>query len=415
MSDEVTVIRELAKSVAEIAHSDQMKITRNMWRRHNSLEKGERPPVICRPGGVWGRELLTPDVYVSTDPLYRGIEAILRKRLYKATYVQDDEVIEPWVDIPALHVGEDRSLMWGVNVDAVSSQTNNGSFIFKPEIREEENLDKLRVPEWRVNESATSGNYERASELLDGILDVHIGYGRLGGASLAYWGSYLRGLEQMMYDCIDRPEWLKRLIKFISDAHLTHIKGLEADNHIMRNDVGHVGVSSGSCKDLPQPDFNKEHVRLIDTWGWGDSQEFALVSTEMWQEFLLNYQIPIFELYGLVSYGCCESLVGKIEILRKRVPNLRKVTVSPWSDIAHTAEHCRNEIVMEIRPMPSDVLSTFDEDDMRKDLESKMQQAGDDSIYEFRLQDVETVFGRPETLPTWTAIAKEVGKKLYNR
>ncbi|MCK5157270.1 MAG: hypothetical protein KAQ69_12645 [Spirochaetales bacterium] len=414
MLDDVKIIRELARSVVEIAHSDQMQITKNMWRRHNSLEKVERPPVMCRPCGAWEREFLPPEVFVSTDPLFRGIEAILRMRLFKAAHVQDDEVVEPWIDMPAVHLGEERPLMWGVNVNTINPKKNGGSFIFKPEIMAEEDIDKLRVPEWRVNEAATSERYERACELLDGILDVHISYGRLNGAGFAYWGSYLRGLEQMMYDCVDRPEWFHRFIKFICDAHIKHIKGLEADNHIVRNDVGSVDAACMTCNELPRPDFNKAHVRLIDTWGAGDSQEFALVSPQMWEEFILDHQIPIFELYGLISYGCCESLVGKIEILRKKVANLRRVTVSPWSDIAHTAGHCRKEVVMEIRPMPSDVLAVFDKDDMRKDIESKMKQAGD-TIYDFCLQDIETVFGRLETLSTWTAIAKEVGEKLYNR
>ena len=61
-----------------------------------------------------------------------------------------------------------------------------------------------------------------------------------------------------------------RLIKFISDAHVKHVQGLETDSHIVRNDVGHIGIACRTCRDLPQPDFNTAHVRLIDTWGlWG--------------------------------------------------------------------------------------------------------------------------------------------------
>ena len=407
----VAQIRDLARRVAEFAHSDDMQAMRDMWRRHNSLEKVERPMVMCCPVGAWV-ELVPASSLVATDPLHREIERTLRMRLYKAT-VGDDTVIEPWVDVHAVHLGEERPMMWGVNIDVRTSGQSRGSFAFKPEIKEESDIEKLRIPEWGVDEKATQERYQKACHLLDGILDVRLTYGRLGGAGLAYWGSYLRGLEQMMYDCLDRPEWFHRFVKFMSDATIQHMKGLEADGHVVRNDNG-VGLAHcDACRELPRPDFDGEHVRLVDTLGGGDSQEFSLVSPEIWEEFLLTHQIPIFRLYGMVHYGCCESLVGKVDILRKKVPNLRRISVSPWSDIAHSAEHCEKRVILQIRPKPTDVLFSFTEEDMRKDIVEKMEQAGE-SVHEFRLQDIETVDGRPETLPTWTRIAKEVGAELYH-
>ena len=412
MSEEIKHIRELAREVAEIAHSEEMQSLRRMWARHNGLEKVERPPVMCRPL-AW-RELMSPESFVATDPLYRQIERALRMRLYKATVVCDDEVVESWVDIPAVHLGEDRPMMWGVNIDVKYSGQPGGSFAFQPQIKEEADLEKLKVPDWRVHEKATQERYEKASELLDGILDVRIQYGRLWGPSLAYWGAYLRGLEQMMYDGTDRPAWFHRFMKFLSDAHLQHLKGLETNGSIARNDIGVCNAVCLACGDLPKPDFDGKHVRLSDTWGSGDSQEFDSVSPQMWDEFLLTYQIPIFKLYGLVSYGCCESLVGKLEFLKSKVPNLRRISVSPWSDIEYSAQQCEKDIVMQIRPMPTDVLMTFDEEDMRKDIIQKMERAGD-TIFDFCLQDIQTLNGRPEILPAWTAIAKQVGAERYHR
>lgn len=409
---EIEQIRDLAYQIAEIAHSERMHKRRRMWARHNNLEKVERPPVMCRPIGAWA-ELVPADSIVSVDPLHREIEYILRRRLYKDC-IDDDEVIEPWVDIQAIHLGPDRSMMWGVNINTVTPGDAGGAFGFKPEIKEELDIERLRVPDWQVDEDATRERYERASELLDGILDVRLIYGRLTGASLAYWGAYLRGLEQMMYDCMDRPEWFHRFMKFLSDAHLQHLKGLEADGHIVRNDNARCNSVCLACDGLPQPNVDGERIRLKETWCVADSQEFTLISPEQWDEFLLAYQLPIFKLHGLVSYGCCESLVGKLGILKAKVPNLRRITISPWSNINYSAEQCQKNIVIQIRPMPSEVLMHFSEDDMRKDLVQKMEAAGD-TIFDFCLQDIETVSGRPEILNTWTRIAKEVGRELYHR
>jgi len=414
MSNSVEHVRDLARQVAEIANSEWMGSIRRLWARHNNLEKVERPPVLCRPaGGVWA-QLVPQDTLVSSDPLHRSIENTLRQHLYHATVLQDDWVIEPWVDVPAVPLGEDRPMMWGVNVDVIVTDTvsdHGKSFAFKPEIKEEEDIEKLRVPDWHVDEQATQEKYEKAGELLDGILDVRIQYCRLGhGSAPAYWGAYLRGLEQMMYDAMDRPEWLHRFISFITNAELQNIKGLEAAGHLDRNDNGMLG----HCDGLPQPDFDGEHVRLEDMWGGGDSQEFDMVSPVMWDEFLLSHQLPILKLYGLTSYGCCENLHGKFEILKAKVPNLRRVSSSPWSPLEYMAEQAGRDYVIQVRPMPSDVLLKFDEDDMRRDITEKMEIAGA-GIMDFCLQDIETVDDRPETLPLWTHIAQEIGAEMYNR
>jgi len=411
MSNDIQVIRELAHKVADIVHSEQNIMTRRMWACHNALQKVERPPVMCRPCGGW-EELVPCSSLLCADPVLRDIEYVLRMRLYKHT-IGDDEVFEPWVDINAVHLGPDRSTMWGVNIDVVHPQTG-GAFIFKPEIQDESDLDKMRIPDWRVDERATNERFEKTSHALDGILDVRIKYGRLEGAPLAYWGGYLRGLEQMMYDCIDRPEWFSRFMKFISDAHIQHLRGLQAAGHLVRNDNARCNSVCLAANDLPRPGFDPRRVQLTDLWCEADSQEFALVSPNQWDEFLLEHQIPIFRMHGLVTYGCCESLVGKLEILRKKVTNLRRVTVSPWSNLEYSADQCRREVVMQIRPMPTDVLVNPDEDAMRKDIEHKMDLAGD-TIYDFCLQDVETVYGRPDVLKTWTRIAKQVGAERYHR
>jgi len=129
MSNDVQVVRELAKQVAQIVHSDQNQKARLLWANHNALRKVERPPVMCRPCGGW-EELVPWRGLVCAAPVLREIEYVLRMRLYKHT-IGDDEVFEPWVDVSAVHLGPDRPMMWGVNIDVVHSATG-GAFIFTP-------------------------------------------------------------------------------------------------------------------------------------------------------------------------------------------------------------------------------------------------------------------------------------------
>lgn len=392
------VVRDLARKVAEIAHSEKQDYIRELWAKNNNLEVVERPPMVCR------REPGIEERLVCQDPWLRGIEHNLHRHLYHHDELDDDWVIEPWYEVQAVHIGEDRRMMWGVNID-VKHPDGRGAWIFKPEIKTEADIQKLRVPRWEVDERATAQSVGRYGELLGDILPIRLTYGRLGyGAGLAYWGAYLRGLEQMMWDAYDRPEWLHRFFKFLGDAHMEHLRGLEADGHIVRNDNNMLG----HCNGLPQPDFDGVHVRFVDCWGGGDSQEFALVSPDMHEEFLLNYQVPVLELFGLTSYGCCEPLTHKFGILKRNIGNLRRVAISPWTDLETAVEELGRDYVLQWRPNPSHVIFNFDEEQMRADVARTMEIAGD-CFMDFSLQDVETVNGEPWRLPLWVRIAKEEG------
>ena len=48
-------------------------------------------------------------------------------------------------------------------------------------------------------------------------------------------------------------------------------------------------------------------AKLKDLWFFSHAQEFECVSAAQHEEFLLRYQMPIIEKFGLVNYGCCET------------------------------------------------------------------------------------------------------------
>ena len=74
-------------------------------------------------------------------------------------------------------------------------------------------------------------------------------------------------------------------------------------------------------------DANSGPRKRKDLWGFCAAQEFTLVSPAFHEEFLLRYQRPIYEQFGLVHYGCCENLTHKIDMLRS-IKNLRSIAVS---------------------------------------------------------------------------------------
>jgi hypothetical protein len=103
-----------------------------------------------------------------------------------------------------------------------------------------------------------------------------------------------------------------------------------------------------------------------DLWCHCSAQEFALISPAMHDEFLLQYQFPIMARFGLSAYGCCEDLTRKIAMLRK-VPNLRRIAVTPRADVARCAEQIGADYVLSWRPNPAQMICCgFDPDLIRK-------------------------------------------------
>ena len=64
---------------------------------------------------------------------------------------------------------------------------------------------------------------------------------------------------------------------------------------------------------------------------FGLAQMFSTVSPRMFKDFEIDYAARICERFGLVYYGCCDPLDRKMAEVRL-IPNVRKVSMSPWTD-----------------------------------------------------------------------------------
>ena len=89
--DEIKVLRELARQVAEAARHPVMEERRRMWKSHNSLRRA-RPMVLVFPEGSW-RELLLETSLECRSEEARDMEARLRVALYYRDHIPDDNVI----------------------------------------------------------------------------------------------------------------------------------------------------------------------------------------------------------------------------------------------------------------------------------------------------------------------------------
>jgi hypothetical protein len=214
--------------------------------------------------------------------------------------------------------------------------------------------------------------------------------------------------QEALLDLVDKPELMHALMERFTSAMLHALDQQER--------LGVLALNNGSCRigsggyghtrELPGPGFDPKHVRTQDQWGNGVAQIFSDVSPAMHEEFALQYERRWMSRFGLTYYGCCEPLHNKLDILAS-IPNLRKISMSPWADLRKAAEKVGRKMVLSIKPNPAFLA----EDDwrpeaVRAELKRSLDMTSGCAV-EVILKDVSTVRNQPQRLWEWAKIARE--------
>ena len=398
------VLRDLAHRVAEIAADPVMDQRRRLWTRHASLES-ERPMILAETGGVLN-ELIPESEYLCTGDAARGLERGFRNTIFRHEQVNDDGVTTATINCNwHVSIGD-----YGVLPQRHTTEgEKKTSYRWDPPIKDlDREFDRLHPRELSVDREATMRRREQLEELFGDILRV-----RLRGA---FWWTLgmtwpavdLIGLDGLMLQMCDNPAGVHRLMAFLRDDHLHLVEWCESEGLLtLNNEDDYCGSGSiGYTDELPQPDRRDgDPVRAKDLWMLSESQETVGISPRMFAEFIFPYQLPIIERFGLCYYGCCEPVHSRWDSLRK-IPNLRRVSVSPWCDEQVMAEALAGRGIFCRKPNPS-LISTeaWDEELIRRDLRSTVETARDCAL-EIVMKDVHTVADQPWRLGRWVEIAR---------
>jgi len=221
----------------------------------------------------------------------------------------------------------------------------------------------------------------------------------------------LRGLEQMMWDIYDRPEWLHRLLAKMRDAILRSIDETEAAGAFRF--TNHQNQAMPYARELAPPRAGGPAVRARDLWVFGASQETTTYGPAHFEEFMFRYQKPILARFGLCAYGCCEDLSTKIGVLRS-LPNLRRIAVAPLADVRRSAEAIGRDFIASWRPNPTDVSFGVDEDAVRRGCRKAFDIFDACGCrFDVTMKDVETVGADPTAIPRWTAAVRAEIDRRY--
>lgn len=395
------IIRDLAKKYLEISKEDVQDERRRLWRQHNSL-KPTRPLIYTRTFGWWE---MPESKCKCEDQFLRQYEGWLRYKLYWHS-LNDDSIFEPWINLSAVY----KCTGWGI--DYVLNKTNDAGGSYKeshPIENYEKDMKKMRMPFHGIDEKASAENLARLNDAIGDIITINLDRGtayRMWAGDIATHIGHLRGIEPIMYDMMDQPENLHKLLAFLRDGILQVYEQAEA-----AGDLGlyaHENQAMTYAEELEDPAPNTKEVKCDQLWGYAASQEYTLISPEMQDEFLLQYQLPILKKFGLTAYGCCEDLSNKIDILRK-IPNLRRIAVSPFADPKKCAEQIGGEYVLSYRPNPSSTVSCgFDPDTIKNDLRKNLEIFKANECHpDITLKDVESVENDPNRVREWVKLTRE--------
>ncbi|MEM3648344.1 MAG: hypothetical protein QW506_04185, partial [Thermoproteota archaeon] len=101
------------------------------------------------------------------------------------------------------------------------------------------------------------------------------------------------------------------------------------------------------------------------------------------------------------------------DILKRNIPRLRKISMSPFIDFDKAVENVRDEFVFAWKPNPAVLTaSDWDPEEIQKDMERKLKKAREfNCIVEIHMKDISTVKYQPQRLWEWAKIASEAVEK----
>ncbi|MGI6610815.1 MAG: hypothetical protein ACOX4G_09935 [Limnochordia bacterium] len=393
------ILRELATRYLEICYGPSQTEKRRLWRQLHSLRPTQ--PLIYVRAFAWSE--MPESKCGCTDPFLRQFEAFFRQSLFRHS-LDDDFIFEPWVSVPAVY----RCTGWGVEGTRQHSTEARGSWKMQYPLHSYEDLSKLRPPWHEIDEEKTAARVARLQDLIGDILTINAERGpayRMWAGDISTHLGYLRGIEHFMLDMYDNPEGLHKLCSFLGAGVLrTHDQAEAAGDWDLSC---HQNQAMPYAEELPDPTANVRGVSRKQLWCFMAAQEFATVSPQMHEEFLLRYQLPILEQFGLTAYGCCEDLTRKISMLRQ-IPNLRRIAVAPSANVASCVEQIGTDYVISYRPSPVDMVGYgWDEPRVRRILKEDLDVL-QGCLFDITLKDVETVQYDPARVRRWVQVVREL-------
>lgn len=399
-------LQTLAKQYAEIAALPVQQEKIALWK---ALNRGEmQRPMVTIDQLPWHQLNANGDITpVVQDPFWSQVEIYLRQQLYMWRNFPVDMVIEPSIPIPMAYSGTGYGISIQEELRALEGADDVMSHYYTNQFETEEDLDKVKKMQITHDEAETARRMETAHDLFNGIAQArpqgHIFH-------LGVWDNIatFMGIGELYYSLADRPEYMHALMRRFTDSILAGVK--------QANELGLCDSQSNIChcsyiytdEMLPAPGQGGAGISQ-NSWALGLAQPFTSVSPATTAEFEVPYISEIAQHFGGIYYGCCDRLDDRLDIVMK-IPNVRKLSCSPWSNMEAFAEKIPPKITMSVKPNPALIAGTaIDYAAVEKDLRDTVETARRHNVnLEIILKDISTVNHEPQRLAKWNDIAMNI-------
>lgn len=394
---DTTILRELAGRYSELAHLPIQQERLDRYARGNDLEIVR--PVVLIDEVPWA-EIHDEFLHNRCAPDLHWLEGILRRTLYQWDRFQVDMVVPPVFRVAKVI----RSSGIGMEVQDVQIKGDTGAYVsaheYVDQLQTEADLARIREPRIAYDRDASEAALALAREVFDGLLNVEL-HGHGLGTSIWDRIAMFRGVDNLLLDLAMRPEFMHQTAARFAEVAAAEFRQLEELDLLDPNQVL-IHCTPACTRDLPAADFAGK-VRARDVWGRCAAQIFGAVSPEMHDEFDLAYNQEILGGCGLLYYGCCEPMDTKIDILRQRFDNLRKVSITPWADPGRAARGIGRDYVLAAKPNPAFVAGpAFNPAPVVEEITRYCQACREHRTpLEFVIKDISTIANRPEILTQW--------------
>jgi hypothetical protein len=398
-------IKELSQQIYELSQTLENKQKMQLWEDVFALKLGACAVNFYFYQYVWQNEF-AGDTVQNTDPLSKSIEAQLRFQLWRNKNIKDDVPILPYVKVPAkrpaidpftFNSGRQSVSLFGLETKITELETR--SFVSEHPIKEYKDVKKIKLVEYQEETEVTNEILQRAQEMVGDNLEV------LLKNDLMEWGPFeyavqLRGMNNLLYDFYDAPDFVHELMERIVAGTIEFQKTRETAAKV---DARLSLFGSSPFDHIPEQNIKK----LSGMWAKCHAQSSGSLGPDMYAEFVHPYNSKLTELVGRVYYHGCEDLSEKCKII-KDLPNLHLFHISPWTSEEAVYEHMHEcNVAFEIHSHPTGVLENYTKEEMKSILQ-KRHDVFKDKPHTLMLADIEVISGKLDRLKMWVDVAQEV-------
>lgn len=408
MSRDVEVLRKLAYEYLCASRDERNEERKKLHIASNDLHMIR--PVVLIDELPWSEMNINNELtLLCEDPFLRTVEDYMRKTLYKYRHLPADMIIKPYIPV---YKCINRSSI-GVEIKEETIATNEYNNIISHEYEDQfdtdDSINKLKDVVITYDKNETMRRFSMLGEMIGDIIPIKLkGIDYVGVTTWDNIAMY-RGVTNLLIDLMERPEFSHALVERLTSIKESEIRQYE-ELDLFDDDPDSLHCTPILTEDLPSKDGKEgKPFTRKDVWGRGTAQIFASVSKDMHYEYDIEYMKRTVGTCGLVYYGCCEPLDRKIDIVEK-IPNLRKVSVTPWADVDVATEAIGKKYVVASKPNPSSVAAPMlDKEELKKEIGKILSACKRNGCsVDLVLKDISTCCFRPENIFEWEQIVMDM-------